>query len=216
MWGATHKAWERMSHDIGAQFVPPEDFSDPGRVEATLREWTVTLKIVWVQKGRSAMPYTVLEAPYDAQEDFGFLVKSTSLGRALLKLVGFKGLPVGDPAFDRAFYVTSDDPQKVQMLLANGQIRSGLLQTQSHSWFNSLSFTTSDPLEVAEEDTSLLMYEGNQMPLTYPAKEAARLKTLFNVMADTLDEVRVMGLATPVDDDAPAKDDAQQGATQAT
>jgi hypothetical protein len=215
-WSATHKAWERMSHDIGAEFVPPEDFSHPGRVEATVRDWTVTLRMVWVAKGNSGMPYTVLEAPYDAQDDFSFLVKSTSLGRALLKLLGFKGLPVGDAMFDRAFFVTSDDPSKVQMLLANGQIRSGLIQAQSHSWFNPLSFTTSDPLGVAEEDTSLLMYEANQMPLTYPAAEAARLKTLFNVMADTLDELRVMGLADPLDDDAPVEDDARESAPQAT
>lgn len=51
--------------------------------------------------------------------------------------------------------------------------------------------------------------------LTYPAAEAARLKTLFNVMAEALDELRVMGLADPLDD-APVEDDARESAPQAT
>lgn len=102
------------------------------------------------------------------------------------------------------------------MLLANGQIRSGLIQAQSHSWFNPLSFTTDDPRGLAEEDTSLLIYEANQMPLTYPASERARLKTLFNVMGDTLDELRVMGLAGPVDEDSAVDDNERETAPRAT
>lgn len=106
---ATHKAWQQMSQDTGAEFVPPDDFSHPGRVTTTVRDWTVTLRIAWfyVGPGKGSVPYTLPEAPYDAPDDFSFMIKSTSLGRALARLLGFKGIQVDDPVFDRAYFVAA-------------------------------------------------------------------------------------------------------------
>ncbi len=205
MWSATRKAWEQLSRDIGAEFEPPQDSAYPGTVTATVGDWIVTLDVGWARPtvsilGSRSGAYTVLEAPYDAKDDFGFLIRGKTVISAVGKVLGFKGVETGDPDFDRDFFVKSSDETKVRILLANVRIRQ-LIQSQGSSFFkHAFTLTTDDPLAVATEDTSLLFLEPNFFPLTYPGGEIERLKSCVQLLGEMLDELRRMGSAAPVED----------------
>ena len=117
----------------------------------------------------------VLEA-FETDEQLGV----TDLARRL----GMQDVEVGDEAFDRDFVIKGNDEYKLRRLFANTHIRA-LLEAQPE-----VSFTSEPPWSFTREDDEVdeLSFTVSGVP-----KDVARLKGLFDLFAETLDELSTQG-----------------------
>jgi len=98
------------------------------KVQARVKEWTITLDTYRVSSG-STTPLYRMRAPYVNKDGFRFTIYRKGIFSELGKRLGMQDIEVGDPDFDRDYVVQGNDEAKVLSLLANPKIRQ-LIQTQ--------------------------------------------------------------------------------------
>jgi hypothetical protein len=181
------EVWKQLCSEIGAEFVEG-GFWRGDKVQARVKEWTVTLDTYTVSTGKSHVTYTRMRAPYVNQDGFRFTIYRKGLFSGLGKLLGMQDIEVGDPEFDRDFVIKGNDESKVLALFANPKIRQ-LIQAQpdihlqvkdDEGWF-SASF----PQGVDE-----LCFQ-----VVGVIKDVERLKSLYELFAETLNHLCHIGSA---------------------
>jgi hypothetical protein len=187
--------WRQLSAQIGARYVEGR-FWKGDQVQATHEEWTVTLDTYTVSHGNSSTTYTRMRAPYVNPFGLRFSIYRRGLFSDIAKRFGMQDIEVGDPAFDRDFIVKATDEALVRGLLANATIRDLIArQPKIH-------------LSIKDDEGWL----GRTFPpevdeLHFLAvgviKDVERLKLLYELFAEVLDQLCAMGLARP---DAPRID----------
>jgi hypothetical protein len=181
------EVWEQFARDIGANFDPGGCFR-PGVVRAQTREWTVTLDTYTVSTGKSSTVYTRMRAPYVNRDGFRFDVSRKRVFTGIAKYFGMQDVEIGDPWFDEEFVVQGTDVGRLQRLFANRRIRE-LLQAQPNVHFSVKDdegwFGTTFPEGVDELHFLALGV----------IKDTERLRGLFDLFAEVLDELCRMGSA---------------------
>jgi hypothetical protein len=179
--------WQQFCTQIGAQFVAG-GFWSGSKVEATHGQWTVTLDTHTVSAGKSSTTYTRIRAPYLNPDGFTFTIYQKSIFTALGKWMGMQDVTVGYPEFDETFVIKGNDEQKLRRLFSNKQIRD-LISVQPDIRFfvdNSSVFGTGTFPNGVEE----LHFE-----VIGIITDIERLKLLFELFSETLDELCRMGSA---------------------
>jgi hypothetical protein len=179
--------WRQVSEQIGATF-DEGGFLKSDTVKATDGEWTITLDVYVVSTGSSAIPYTRLRAPYVNPDGFRFNVYRKSIFTPLGKLLGMQDVEVGYAEFDEAFVIQGTDETKLRALFANATIRS-LIEAQK-----AISFSVKDSegwfgTKFPENVDELHFVTGGII------KDPERLKLLFDLFSETLDELCRIGSA---------------------
>lgn len=179
--------WQQLSQEIRGNYVG-DSFWHQGKVTATHKQWTITLDNYVVSTGKSTIPYTRLRAPYVNQDGFRFTIYRKGWFTDLGKWLGMQDVEVGQPQFDDDFVIQGNDEKKLRALFANPDIRE-LIQTQpaihlavkdDEGWFG-----TAFPEGVDE----LYFHVGGII------KDVPRLKSLFELYAETLDHLCRIGSA---------------------
>ena len=188
MFGPSRKdVWQQLSREMKARFVEGT-WTRPDKVQATHGEWTVTLDTYAVHTGKVVIIYTRMRAPYVNPDGFRFRVYRRGLFSEIGKVFGMQDVEVGQPAFDEAFIIKGTDEGKLRQLFANPKIRE-LIEAQKdidfsvkddEGWFgpafpegvDELSFTVAGVIQDIE-----------------------RLKRLYELFAETLEELCRMGSA---------------------
>jgi len=187
------EVWQQFAGEIGATFEPGGYFRQ-GVVRAKTREWIVTLDTYTVSTGKSSTIYTRLRAPYVNRDGFRFDVSRKHLFTGIAKFFGMQDVEIGDPWFDEEFVVQGTDVGRLQRLFGNQRIRE-LLQAQPNvhlsvkddeGWFG-----TKFPEGVDELHFLALGV----------IKDTERLRGLFDLFSEVLDELCRMGSAY---EDAPS------------
>ncbi len=132
-WVARYRrnsAWRQLATDMGAEFVPGGLFAW-SKVQAHVRQTTVTLDTYSVPSGDSNTTYTRMRAPLLNQDGFNFSVFREGLVAKLDKKLGMKDIGIGVPDFDREFVIQANDESRVRTLLADAGIRE-LIRAQPH------------------------------------------------------------------------------------
>lgn len=183
--------WRSLSAEIGGQFVEG-GFARGAQVRATHGEWTVTLDTFVVSSGKAAAIYTRMRAPYVNPTGFRFTVYRKGFFSDIGKRLGMQDIEIGDASFDRDFIIKGDDEAKVRALLADVRIRE-LIAAQPEMYFTVKDdegwFGASFPEGVDE----LLFMVGGTIT------DVDRLKLLYDLFGETLDQLCRMGLAYEVD-----------------
>src|SRR5512136_2485528 len=122
------EVWRQLGSEIGAEFVEG-GFWRGNKVQARVKEWTVTLDTYTVSTGKSHITYTRMRAPYVNKDGFQFTIYRKNLFSELGKRLGMQDIEVGDPEFDRDFIIKGNDEFKVLALFGNPRIRQ-LIQAQ--------------------------------------------------------------------------------------
>lgn len=188
-WFGPSKAeiWRQLSEDIGGSYVEPR-FLKGDRVEATHKEWVVTLDTFVIPAGKVYIPCTRMRAAFVNPSGFRFTVYRRGVFCGIATRLGMQDIEIGDEAFDREFVVKASDESRVRTLLANPRLR-GLLASQPEIHLSVKDdegwFSTRFPDGVDE----LYFY------VTGVIKDADRLKRLFDLFAETLDALVEMGAA---------------------
>jgi hypothetical protein len=188
MFGPSQKEiWRQLSAETQAQFVEG-GFLKSDKVQATHGQWIVTLDKYVVSTGKVTVVYTRMRAPYVNPDGFRFRVYRHGVFSDLGKLFGMQDVEVGQPEFDRDFIIKGNDEGKLRQLFANPKIRE-LISGQKD-----LNFSVKDdegwfgPAFPEGVDELAFLVVGI-------IKDIERLKHLYELFAETLDELCRIGSA---------------------
>ena len=181
------EVWGQLAREIRADFVDG-GFWRGSKVQATVKEWTVTLDTYTVSTGKSNITYTRMRAPYVNKDGFRFKIFRKGFFSELGKLFGMQDLEVGHPQFDEEFIIQGNDANKLRLLFADSTVRR-LIEAQpairlevkdDEGWFGSHFPTGVDDLH---------------FQVVGIIKDIERLKSLYDLFAKTLDRLCQIGSA---------------------
>ena len=180
--------WRQFCAQTGGTLVEG-GFWQGSKVEARHGEWTVTLDTYTVSTGKSSVTFTRMRAPYVNPDGFVFAIYRKGVFSTLGKWLGMQDVGVGYPEFDEAFIIKGNDEWKLRRLFANGRIRQ-LISAQPDIRFfvnnrHGGVWGKSFPKGVDE----LHFQVGGVI------KDVDRLKLLYELFSETLDELCRMGSA---------------------
>lgn len=186
------EVWRQLCQEIGADFVEG-GFWKGGKVQARVEDWIVTLDTYTVSAGKTHVEYTRLRTPFVSRDGLRFLVYRKSFFSDLGKKLGMQDIEVGHSVhFDEDFIIKGNDESKVRALFANPEIRR-LLDEQPEI-----------RLEIKDKDGSfrnVLPENVDELHVQIHGviKDVGRLKRLFDLFAEVLDELSRMGSASEAD-----------------
>lgn len=184
---STQEIWRQLCAEIGAQYVEG-GFWKGDKVQATHGPWTITLDTYTVSDGKTSHVYTRMRAPFVDLEGFRFTVYRKGIFSDIGKWFGMQDIEIGDEAFDRDFILKSNVEWKLRELLGGSRIRE-LISRQPQIYFavkdDEGFFRSSFPQGVDE-----LYFQ-----VTGIVKDIERLKLLYELFAETLDQLCRIGSA---------------------
>ena len=188
MFGPTQKEiWRQLSEQMNARFVEG-GFAKGDKVQATHGDWTVTLDTFAVHTGKVTIVYTRMRAPYVNPDGFRFRVYRRGFFSDVGKLFGMQDVEIGPPDFDADFIVKGNDEGKLRQLFASPRIRE-LIGAQKD-----IDFSVKD-----DEGWFGPKFPDGVDELSFTVigviKDIDRLKRLFELFAETLDELCRTGSA---------------------
>jgi hypothetical protein len=178
--------WRQLSAEIDGRYVERPWKSD--KVEGSHGPWTVTLDKYVVSTGKTTVVYTRMRAPYVNPQGFRFTIYRKGIFSNIGKWLGMQDVEVGYPAFDEDFIIKGNDEAKLRELFASERLRDLIAgQPQIHfevkddeGWFGSKFPEGVDEL--------VFLVVG-------VIKDVERLKLLFDLFAETLDQLCRIGSA---------------------
>jgi hypothetical protein len=188
------EVWRQLCQEIGADFVEG-GFWKGDKVQARVEDWIVTLDTYTVHAGKVHVELTRLRAPFVSRDGFRFVVYRKSFFSDLGKKLGMQDIEAGHSLhFDEDFILQGNDESKVRALFANPEIRR-LLEEQPEI-----------RLEIKDKDhgsgfRNTLPEDVDELHLQIHGfiKDVGRLKRLFDLFAEVLDELTRMGSASEAD-----------------
>jgi hypothetical protein len=188
------EVWRQLCQEIGADFVEG-GFWKGDKVQARVGDWSVTLDTYTVSAGKTHITYTRLRAPFVSRDGLRFLIYRKGFFSDLGKKLGMQDIEVGHSVhFDEDFIIKGNDESKVRALFANPEIRR-LLDEQPEI-----------RLEIKDKDhgsgfRNVLPEDVDELHVQIHGviKDVGRLKQLFDLFAEVLDELTRMGSASEAD-----------------
>jgi hypothetical protein len=178
--------WRQFAVEIGASIVPG-GFWEGDKIEATHGPWSVVLDTYTVSTGKAVITYTRMRALFVTPDGFHFTVYRWGFFSEVGKWFGMQDVTVGYENFDRDFVIKGNDEEKLRRLFSSEKIRK-LIAAQPDIHF------------------SIADYDSNVWAKKFPAgvdelrfqavgviKDIERLKLLYELFAETLDELCRMG-----------------------
>ena len=179
--------WRQLSEEIGATYVEGRTFKTD-KVQVSHLQWTLTLDTYVVSTGKSTMVFTRMRAPYVNPDGFRFNVYRKGVFSGIGKFFGMQDLEVADSEFDAAFIIKATDEGRIRQLLSNQRLRA-LISGQ-----NDIQFSVKDDEGWFGPTFPEGVDELNFVVLGV-IKDVERLKQLYELFAETLDELCRMGSA---------------------
>lgn len=180
--------WTKLSEEVHGKFVEG-GWAKGDKVQVEHNDWTLTLDTYAVSTGKVTVVFTRMRAPFVNPTGFRFLVYRKSMFSGLGKFFGMQDIEVNDPPFDDDFIVQGTDESRVRQLLASPRIRQ-LIAAQKdvnfgvkddEGWFGTKFPDGVDELHFAVAGV---------------IKDVDRLKGLYDLFAETLEELCRIGAAS--------------------
>ncbi|HEV8577479.1 MAG TPA: DUF3137 domain-containing protein [Thermoanaerobaculia bacterium] len=182
------EVWKQLCAEIGADFVDG-GFWKGDKVQAHVKNWTVTLDTYTVSSGHSHVTYTRMRAPFVSRDGFRFRIYRKSLFSGLGKVLGMQDIEVGHSLhFDEDFVIQGNDELRARSLFANSELRRLIAeQPQIH-------------LELKDDEGFFRKHFPEGVDELYfqvvgVIKDVGRLKQLFDLFSEVLEELHRIGSA---------------------
>src|SRR5262245_2939038 len=178
--------WRQLASELGANYVDGS-FWERGKIQASHADWLITLS----EEGK--YHHTHIRAPFFNPGGFRFTVYRKGIFTDLGKYLGMQDVEVGHQDFDRDFVIKGTDDTKLRQIFGNARIRE-LIAAQprihfavkdAHGIFARTLFAAKP-----QEDLDLLEFEVHDA-----IKDKEHLRLLFDLFAETLDELCRIGTA---------------------
>jgi hypothetical protein len=187
--------WRQLAAEMGASFFDEGFWKGGARVEASHGQWRITMEGAMIGK----VPATLIRAPFVNPDGFRFRVYRKHIFSELGKMLGVQDVDVGQPDFDRDFVIQGTDEAKLRRLFANARIREMIAAQPA------VQFTVKEARDIFRRNLFPDVQPENVDVLEFLTsgviKDKERLRLLFDLFTETLDELCKMGSAYK---DAPA------------
>jgi len=189
LFGPSRKEiWTKLSQEMHGRYVAG-GWGTGDKVQVEHNDWTLTLDTYAVSTGKVVIIFTRMRAPFVNPSRFRFRVYRKSIFSGIGKLFGMQDITVNDPPFDDDFIVQGSDEFRVRQLLSSPKLRE-LISAQKDISFEVKDdegwFGTKFPDGVDE------LY----FAVAGVIKDVDRLKLLYDLFAETLDELCRIGTAS--------------------
>jgi hypothetical protein len=179
--------WRHLCSEIGGNYVDGSLWKGD-KVQAAHGEWTITLDTYVVSSGKTTIAYTRLRAPYVNPDGFRFTIYRQGLFTGIAKWFGMQDADVGHASFDEHFVIKGNDVAKLRALFDDQKLRE-LLEAQPE-----VLFTVK-----ADEGFFGPRFPVGTDELCFTVvgviKDTERLKALFELFSEALDQLCRMGSA---------------------
>jgi hypothetical protein len=182
------EVWRQLAAEVSGTFVDGGFFGKDA-VEVRHGDWLIRLDTRVVSTGKVTIIYTQLLAPFANPDKFRFSITRQNIFTDIGKFFGMQDIAVGYPAFDEAFLIQGTDAEKVCRLFSNTLIRELLAELPKVHFEvkpNEGIFSTPPPA-----GTELLYFRNMGI-----IKDLDRLKKLYSLFAETLEELSRLAPAT--------------------
>ena len=179
--------WRQLAEEIGGRYVEA-GLRQGARVQGSHGEWTVTLDTYTVPVGKTYVTYTRMRAPYVNPDGFRFTVYRRNIFSGMATFLGMQDVEIGDRAFDEAFVIKATDEGRVRTLFSSPRLRE-LIDAQRN-----VHFSVKDD----EGCFGANFPDGvDELYFAVPGviHDVERLKLLYELFAETLDRLCVVGSA---------------------
>lgn len=182
--------WRQFAGEVGANFTQGSFWKGSSKVEASHGQWTVTLDTYTVSTGKSSTTFTRMRAPYVNPDGFRFNIYRKTIFSNIGKWMGMQDVAVGYQPFDEDFIIKGNDEWKLRRLFASEKIRE-LICAQPDIHFS-------------VRDVQHNFWAGRNLPpgvdelyfqVVGVIKDVGRLRLLYGLFSETLDELCRMGSA---------------------
>ena len=179
--------WRQFAAAVGGNLTKG-GFWGGGKVEAAHGQWVITLDTYTVSTGKSSITYTRMRAPYVNPDGFQFTIYRRGLFSDIGKWLGMQDVAVGAAQFDEDFIIKGNDEGRLRRLFADAKLRE-LISAQPTIHF-------------CVKDDENRFWGGRNFPpdvdelyfqVTGVIKDVDRLKLLYGLFSETLDELCRMG-----------------------
>jgi hypothetical protein len=179
--------WSRLAEEVNGRYVDGS-FLKGALVEVSHDEWTITLDSYAVSTGKTTVVFTRIRAPYVNPDGFRFSVSRAGMFTEIAKWLGMQDIEIGIEEFDRDFVIKGTNEEKLRALFANPRIRELIIAQKS------LHFGVKHERGLFRKDESP---EVDTLEFHVPGiiTDIERLKLLFDLFAETLDELCRIGSA---------------------
>jgi hypothetical protein len=175
--------WRQFCAQTGASLIEGSRWWEGSKVEARHGEWTVTLDTYAVYTGKATATFTRMRAPYVNPDGFTFGICRQGFLLTMCKWMVRQDVSVGYPEFDEAFIIQGNDESKLRRLFSNGKIRE-LISVQRDISFSVRDLDREFWGKSFPEGVSELYFERVGV-----IKDVERLKLLYELFSETLDEL---------------------------
>lgn len=183
-----NEIWRQLASEIDANYIEG-GFWKRDKVQASHAGWLITLE----EHGK--YHHTRMRAPFLNPGGLRFTVYRKGVFSELGKYLGMQDVEVGHPEFDRDFIIQGNDATKLRQIFSNARIRE-LIAAQPRIHFEIKAapgiFERSLFAEEPPKDLDVLEFGIDSRPVV---KEKEHLRLLFDLFAETLDELCRMGTA---------------------
>jgi hypothetical protein len=183
--------WQQLSTDLGARFVDG-GFWKGDKVVATHGQWTVTLDTHAVSTGKTTVVFTRMRAPYVNPGGLRFTIYRKGVFSGIGKWFGMQDIEIGDAPFDEDFIIKGTDESQVRSLFSGAKIRD-LVSKQRE-----IHLTVKDDVgwfgPTFPEGVDELHFQ-----VVGIIKDIDRLKLLYDLFAETLEQLCRIGSAYETD-----------------
>jgi len=174
---------DEIWRQVGGHFVQG-DFSKSSQVRVHHKEWTITLDTY--VKGNAV--FTRMRAPFVSKDGFRFTICRKGFFSDLGKMLGMVVDEIGEPNFDDAFVIKCNDTFKLPKMFKNPRLR-WMIERQPRIY-----------LTVRDDDGwfGTPFPEGvDELYFRVPGvvKDVERLKALFDLFAEVLNQLCRIGSA---------------------
>jgi len=182
--------WRQLASEIEGQYVEGGWWGRKDRVEAMHESWIVTLDTHVVSTGKSVIVFTRMRAPFVNPSGFRFSVSRRNVFTEIAKWFGYQDIAIGAEPFDSDFVIKGSDERLVRELFGSARLRE-LLEAQprvrlevkdDEGWFAAKFPEGVD--ELCFEVVGII-------------KDVELLKALYELFAETLDQLCRIGTASP-------------------
>jgi hypothetical protein len=179
--------WRQLCRETGADYVQG-GFWKGDKVQVAHDEWTITLDAFAVSTGKATMVYTRMRAPYVNPDHFRFTIYRRGLFSDIAKWFGMQDIEVGHEDFDRDFIIKGTEKGKLRALFDNPRLRDLIAaQPEIHLTIREVEGGWGAAFPADRDELSF--YVGGII------KDLERLKLLFELFAETLDQLCRIGSA---------------------
>lgn len=177
--------WEQLTKEINAHMIEGGSWNGD-RIEVDHNKWTLYLETDTVPTGDTNITYTRMLAPFVSKDGLIFRIYKSSIFSGIGKILGMEDIQTGHDGFDDDFIIKGNHQDKIIQLFDNDHIRDLIISQPQ------LSLEIKSTEGTSESDDQYELYFSHLGAIT----DLDRLKSLFDLFMEMLDELVRIGSAS--------------------